>query len=79
MAAGTPVVTSNVSSLPEVAGDAALFVDPSSVSDIRTALERVISSAALRRTLSEAGRRRAELFRWERCARESIAFFEALA
>jgi alpha-1,3-rhamnosyl/mannosyltransferase len=80
MAAGVPVVTSSVSSLPEVAGDAALLVDPRSPGEIRAALARLLLSPALRLELGTRGRRRAlERYRWEVCAAESWKFFHAVA
>jgi glycosyltransferase involved in cell wall biosynthesis len=66
MACGTPVVTSNVSSLPEVVGDAALLVDPTSVEDIAGGIERVLSDEALRSELVARGHVRARGFSWER-------------
>jgi alpha-1,3-rhamnosyl/mannosyltransferase len=75
MAAGVAVITSNVSSLPEVAGSAALLVDPRSQSELRAALVRLLGSADLRRALGTAGRERAREFRWEVCARKSLEFF----
>jgi glycosyltransferase involved in cell wall biosynthesis len=68
MACGTPVVTSNVSSLPEVVGDAAILVDPYSVEDIADGLRRVLDDDALRADLSARGRLRAQHFSWERSA-----------
>ncbi len=80
MACGTAAVTSNVSALPEVAGDAALLVEPQSASAIRNAMTRLIEDAELRRRLGEQGRTRAALhFRWPINARKSIAFFEKVA
>ena len=78
MAAGVPVVTSNVSSLPEVAGDAALLVDPRSTAELRDALSRLLLSPDLRADLALRGRRRAQLFRWEDCASKSLRLFESL-
>ena len=78
LAAGVPVVTSNVSSLPEVAGDAALLVDPRSTAELRDALCRLLLSPDLRGTLAARGRCRARQFRWEECASQSLRFFEAL-
>lgn len=78
MAAGVPVITSNVSSLPEVTGEAALLVDPRSREEIRAAIERLLSSPSLRSQLAELGRKRARKFTWEAAARESWAFFERL-
>ncbi len=79
LAAGVPVVTSNVSSLPEVAGDAALLIDPQSVADLRCAMERLARSPLLREDLAVRGRKRAELFRWDTCARRSLDFFRRVA
>ena len=78
MAAGAPVITSNVSSLPEVAGDAALLVDPRSVAEVGAALEKALLSPALRGEMSDKGRRRAQEYRWDVCARKSWKFFERL-
>ena len=78
MAAGAPVITSNVSSLPEVAGDAALLVDPRSPAEVGAALEKALLSPALRSEMSDKGRRRAQEYRWDVCARKSWKFFERL-
>jgi glycosyltransferase involved in cell wall biosynthesis len=66
MACGTPVVTSRISSLPEVVGDAALLVDPYSTEDIAHGLERVLGDEGLRGELSTRGRARVKQFSWER-------------
>jgi glycosyltransferase involved in cell wall biosynthesis len=71
--AGAPVVTSNVSSLPEVAGDAARYVDPRSVEQIREALAELLGSEEARQLLSERGRAQAKRFSWERTAEEILA------
>lgn len=79
MACGTACVTSNVSSLPEIAGDAALLVNPQSVEEIRDAILRLLEHPDERARLGAAGRARAEkMFRWERAARESLEFFHAV-
>ena len=65
MASGTPVVTSNRSSLPEVVGDAAVLVDPYSASSIADGIQQVLSDASLRQTLSARGLARARDFSWE--------------
>lgn len=65
MACGTPVVVSRVAALPEVVGDAGVFVDPLDIADICRGLERAITDCDLRRKLIAAGRIRAALFRWE--------------
>jgi glycosyltransferase involved in cell wall biosynthesis len=68
MASGTPVVTSNVSSLPEVAGEAAVLVDPADPASIAGGIERILSDTPLRSRLVTAGLERAERFTWERTA-----------
>lgn len=79
MAAGAPVVTSNVSSLPEVAGDGALMVDPLDTQAISEAIASVLSDADLARRLAERGRRRAARFSWESTARQTLALMTAIA
>jgi glycosyltransferase involved in cell wall biosynthesis len=79
MAAGTPVVTSNTSCLPEIAGDAAVLVDPRSPAEIGSALARVLESASLRAELSARGRERARRYNWDTCAEESLRFFRKVA
>jgi alpha-1,3-rhamnosyl/mannosyltransferase len=79
MAAGTPVIASNVSSLPEITGDAALLVDPRSLTELRDALNRLLLSPTLRAELAAKGRSRAQAFRWEACAAKSLAFFRKVA
>jgi glycosyltransferase involved in cell wall biosynthesis len=79
MAAGVPVITSNTSCLPEVAGEAALLVDPRSPAEIRTAMENLLASSSLQEKLRRAGLERARAeYRWEVCARKSLQFFRKL-
>jgi glycosyltransferase involved in cell wall biosynthesis len=66
MAAGAPVVTSNVSSLPEVVGDAALLIDPLDPNAIADAIVRVLTDASLRADLIRRGYERVKTFSWER-------------
>jgi len=68
MACGTPVLTSRVSSLPEVVGEAAVLVDPADVSSIREGLQRLLEDEALRQRLRQAGPERAREFTWEKAA-----------
>ncbi len=75
MACGTPVVTSNTSSLPEVAGDAALLINPLDVSAIADAVLRVLTEPGLADDLRERGLKRAAQFTWERTARETLAVY----
>lgn len=71
---GTPVVTSNGSSLPEVAGDGAVFVDPLSVEGIAEGIWKVLSDDAFRDGIIERGSRNAKRFSWGRCAREMAVY-----
>jgi len=64
MACGTPVVTANVTAMPEVAGDAALLVDPTSIEQISAAIEQIVSQIALREQLRKKGLLRAAKFSW---------------
>jgi glycosyltransferase involved in cell wall biosynthesis len=75
MASGTPVVTSNVSSLPEVAGDAAMLVDPYDVSSIVTGMRRVLSDPALADEMRRKGLVRARDFSWERSVARTHAIY----
>jgi len=77
-ACGVPVVTSTTTSLPEVAGKAALLVDPESPEQIASAVGRVMGSPVLRRRLVAAGHRRAKLFTWDRTAKETLKVYEAV-
>lgn len=70
MACGVPVVTSNRSSMPEVAGDAALFVDPYSVESIATAMNKIISDPTCANELRLAGLKRVDMFRWSNSAQK---------
>ena len=69
MAAGAPVVASDVSSLPEVVGGAGVLVEPRDEEAIATALDRLATDRVWRAELAEAGRARAREFSWERAAR----------
>lgn len=73
MACRTPVICSNVSSLPEVAGDAALLFDPHDSGALARAMERVYGDADLRRSLVSRGQARAAAFCWPRCAKQVLA------
>jgi alpha-1,3-rhamnosyl/mannosyltransferase len=79
LAAGIAVVTSDSSSLPEIGRDAGLMVDPHSVAEVAGALARLLESESERAKLARYGRARAEKYRWERCAAESLAFFHRVA
>lgn len=79
MASGTPVVTSNISSLPEVAGDAAVLVNPDNVFEIAKGIREALTDPALRATLVERGRQQARRFSWEATARQVLDVYHEAA
>ena len=78
MACGTPVVTSHVSSLPEIAGNAALLIDPHDVDNTANAIYNVLTDNGLRKDLIHKGLKRAKQFTWEKTARETLAVYKGL-
>ncbi len=75
-ACGAPVVTSDTSSMPEVAGDAARLVDPLDPAALGAAIEDILSDEGRQNEMRAKGLKRAALFSWERCAKETIAVYE---
>jgi len=78
MACGVPVVTSNVSALPEVAGDAALIADPHDVESLAEAMRRLIENESLRTTLRNKGLTQAARFSWKRAAQETLKAYSSV-
>ena len=78
LACGTPALASNVSSLPEVIGDAGLQVDPRNVAAITHALQTMLTQPDLRATSIAAGLERARLFTWEKAARELLLIYDEM-
>jgi len=76
MACGTPLVTSNVSSLPEVVGDGGILVDPYNVDLLSEAIVKVLSDYNLRRDLRKKGLFQAKKFTWEKAARKTLKVYE---
>lgn len=79
MACGTPVITADVSSLPEVVGDAAWMVDPLDVGALADAMQRVLSDTALRRQMVARGLLQARRFTWEQAAKQLHDIYEEVA
>lgn len=75
MLAGTPVICSNTSSMPEVGGAAALYFDPDDTKALRLALERVLTDGDLRMRLADAGREQAAKFSWAETARKTLGVY----
>ena len=77
MAGGTPVITSNTSSMPEVGGDAAFYVDPFSVDDILRGILRITTDSGLRNDLIALGSQRAQQFTWKQAASQVLQYYNA--
>lgn len=73
---GTPVVTSNSSSIPEIATNSALMVDPKSIAQISNAIIKLLTDENLRESLIKSGLKRVEMFSWEKSAKEYIVLYK---
>lgn len=78
MAIGTPVITSNLSSLPEVAGQAAILVNPAKKEEITKALKKVLGNEHLRQQMSNNGREQARKFSWSKCVQETLKVYQGV-
>jgi glycosyltransferase involved in cell wall biosynthesis len=78
MACGTPTITSNTSSIPEVTGNAALLINPHDMYNLAEAMEKTLNSPELRAKMSADGLAQASKFSWEKCARETLGAYEKL-
>ena len=76
MACGTPVITSNVSSLPEVGGDAVMYCNPYDVEDIKNKIEMVLNDEKLQQEMIQKGLQRVKKFTWEKSAKKHLEVFE---
>jgi glycosyltransferase involved in cell wall biosynthesis len=76
MACGLPIVTSRSSALPEIAQDAALYIDPHDPEDLATEIIHVLKDKTLKEKLVSAGKKRVRSFSWEKAATETLAFYE---
>jgi len=79
MASGTPVITSNSTSLPEVAGDCGLYFDAANPDELVQAMIKLYDDRPLREDMSARGKSRAEAFTWERCAEMTYRIYERVA
>jgi glycosyltransferase involved in cell wall biosynthesis len=73
-----PVITSNISSMPEAGGDAALYVDPLNVEDIAEKMVQLVENEKLRKELIEKGRKQVKKFSWEKAAKETFEILEEI-
>jgi len=77
-ASHTPVLTSNITAMPDTAGGAAYLVDPYSIDSIKNGLEKMITSLTLQNELREKGIHRVKQFGWEQCAQETIKIYQSI-
>jgi len=75
---GTPVITSNISSLPEITENSAILVDPNSTEDIKKAIEKIVNSNKLRQQLSQKGIKQAQKFSWIKTATQTLSVYQNL-
>ncbi|MEM6614598.1 MAG: glycosyltransferase family 1 protein [Cyanobacteria bacterium P01_C01_bin.72] len=78
MGCGTPVITANVSSLPEVAGDAAILVEPLDINAMVNAIKKIHSNAAYRQNLIDRGLDRVKEFSWQKTAAQAASFYQKI-
>lgn len=78
MACGIPVITSNISSMPEVGGNAAIYVDPENVEDMKKKLKTTMEDRDLRQELIKNGFKQAANFSWKKCAQETVKVYKNL-
>lgn len=76
MQQGTPVITSNITSMPEVAGGAGYLIDPYKINSIAKGIKEVLINQNLRQKMIQAGYAQAKKFSWEKCARETLAVYQ---
>jgi glycosyltransferase involved in cell wall biosynthesis len=79
MACGTPILTSNVNGLKEIAGDAALLMDPDDTESIANGIRQILFDSNLRELLSHKGLERSRLFTWDLCAQKTLELLERVA
>lgn len=78
MACGTPVITSDVSSLPEIAGEAAVLIDPYDIQALASCIAKVLNDETLKKDLSQKGLERARQFGWDKCARQTMEVYKSV-
>jgi glycosyltransferase involved in cell wall biosynthesis len=78
MAQGTPVISSDISSIPEIVGNAGILINPYKISELSEALKKILTDKSLRERLSAAGRERAKEFNWQKCAEETLKVYKSI-
>ena len=78
MNCGCPVITSNISSLPEVVGDAGLLADPNNAKALADHMMAILGDDALRQNMAARGKQRAKIFTWRNTARQTLDIYREL-
>jgi glycosyltransferase involved in cell wall biosynthesis len=78
MAQGTPVISSDISSIPEIVGNAGILINPYKISELSEALKKILTDKSLGEKLSVAGRERAKEFNWKKCAEETLEVYKSI-
>lgn len=78
MKQGAPVATSNISSLPEAGGDAALYFDPNNADDMRKTIEKILNDKSLQKKMKEKGKKQVQKFSWEKSATQVLKVLESV-
>ncbi len=78
MACGVPVITSNITSMPEIAGDAAILINPRNPEELKNSILTLLNDKKLRNDLRERGFRQAKKFSWKKMAKETLEIYESL-
>ena len=78
MACDCPVITSNISSLPEVVGDAGILIDPNNIDEIAKAMVEVLSNSTKREEMIQKGLERSKKFLWKNSAEQMLKIFESV-
>lgn len=76
MVLSCPVVSSNAGSLPEVGGDAAIYFDPTDMTDMTNKIEKMVKSESLRKEMIKKGLKRYKMFSWKKLAKQTLEVYE---
>ncbi|MEG0568255.1 MAG: glycosyltransferase family 1 protein, partial [Clostridium sp.] len=78
MSCRCPVITSNISSIPEIVGDGAYLINPRNIEELTTAIEKMVDDTALRSSYIEKGFTRSKEFSWEKTAKETLEVYNSI-
>ncbi|MBU2477333.1 glycosyltransferase, partial [Candidatus Micrarchaeota archaeon] len=78
MKCGCPVITSNVSSLPEVSGNAAIQINPNDINQLSQEIQKILTNKELKKKMIQKGLNQAKKFSWKKCAEKTLKVYEEL-